>query len=151
MEPVVRSLRKRVDATADGLPLLVPVPLTRARFRERGFNQACDIARSLAGMGLGEVDRVLMREPGGMQQARVGAALRRDNVQGRFRASGASGASDRVTMIVDDVLTTGSTALACAEALAEAGFRRIVAVTFARTLRPLDAGSGEGKASGGPR
>jgi predicted amidophosphoribosyltransferase len=44
----------------------------------------------------------------------------------------------RSAIVVDDVLTTGSTAIACAETLAEAGFRSVATVSFARTLRPLD-------------
>ncbi len=119
-------------------PLLVPVPLSRARARERGFNQAQALAEALAGRGLGELSLTLRRGEGGKHQAGVGADKRRANVRGRFWAPEVAIRPDRPAVIVDDVLTTGATALECSDALAEAGFLRIGAVTFARTLRPLD-------------
>ncbi|MDX1578521.1 MAG: hypothetical protein R3266_08550, partial [Gemmatimonadota bacterium] len=78
------------------------------------------------------------RKPGGGPQARLGGTFRRENVGGRFAYRGSRPAATRPVLLVDDVLTTGATAFACAEALSEAGFGPIGVVTFARTLRPLD-------------
>ena len=136
MAPGVEAIASRVGS--EGAPWLIPVPLTPARLRERGFNQAEELARALADRGAGSLVRILERRPGGGRQAGVRGALRRANVQGRFRLRDSLPAKDRSAIIVDDVLTTGATTIACAETLAEAGFRSVGAVTFARTLRPLD-------------
>ena len=142
----VVSVLARLDADGEP-PRLVPVPLTAARYRERGFNQAEELARSLAERGVGEFRRELTRLPAGGRQAKVAGALRRANVEGRFRALRHPERPGRATIIIDDVLTTGGTAIACAEALAEAGFCRVATVSFARTLRPLDSRGGALKRS----
>jgi len=142
MRPAVRLVTGRLSPEVVS-PLLVPVPLSAARARERGFNQAADLAEALAQSGLGEIFFALRRAGGGKHQAVVGAKSRRANVRGRFWAPESAEDPERPVVLVDDVLTTGSTALECSEALAEAGFRRIGAVTFARTLRPLDADRAE--------
>ena len=137
MAPAAEALASRIGRGAPA-PWLIPVPLAPARQRERGFNQAGELARALADQGIGPLGPFLERRPGGSRQAGVRGALRRANVQGRFRLR--TGPPDRCgsAIIVDDVLTTGATAIACAETLAEAGFRGLATVSFARTLRPLD-------------
>jgi len=138
MVPSIEAVLARLEADS-GSPRLVPVPLTAARYRERGFNQASDLARALAKHEVGEFCEELVRAPGGGRQAGLAGGLRRANVQGRFGVLRTPARPDRAAIIIDDVLTTGATAIACAEALAEAGFRRVATVSFARTLRPLDS------------
>ena len=135
MAPAAEAMASRIG---EGDPWLIPVPLTPARQRERGFNQAAELARALADRGVGSLGPFLDRRPGGGRQAGVRGALRRANVQGRFRLRAGLPDERGCAMIVDDVLTTGATAIACAETLAEAGFRSVATVSFARTLRPLD-------------
>ena len=136
MEAAVKTVGVRFG---DGdAACLVPVPLAPARLRERGFNQAEALARALSERGLGPLELALERRPGGGRQAGLRGALRRANVQGRFWPRSGFEAGGRAAILIDDVLTTGATAVACAEALAEAGFRHVATVSFARTLRPLD-------------
>ena len=117
---------------------LVPVPLAPARLRERGFNQAEALARALSERGLGPLALALERRAGGGRQAALRGALRAANVRGRFRPRTGFAAEGDAAILVDDVLTTGATAVACTEALVEAGFQCVATVSFARTLRPLD-------------
>lgn len=135
MVPAAEAIASRVG---EGAAWLIPVPLTPARQRERGFNQAGELARALADRGVGPLGPFLDRRPGGGRQAGVRGALRRANVRGRFRLRAGLPDGPRSGIIVDDVLTTGATAIACAETLAEAGFRSVATVSFARTLLPLN-------------
>lgn len=134
MVPAVRRL-------ADGPALLVPVPLAPARLRERGYNQAELLAEALA-RELGWPCRAaLNRRRQGRRQVRSGRADRALNVQGAFRvepsflaAAGAkNGLEELPIVLVDDVITTGATACACAAALEAAGLGCAGAVSFART------------------
>jgi ComF family protein len=118
-------------------PLLVPVPLSVARERERGFNQAGLLARALASKTGWQWRSLLERRAGGRRQARLARHARSENVRELFRALRVDDTSADV-LVVDDVFTTGATARACAQTLREAGFGRVSVVTFARTLRPLE-------------
>lgn len=135
---LARACRHRRGAVPAAWPdVLVPVPLTPARQRSRGFNQAQEIARHLgAGLAL-PVVRALARVRDTPPQATLGVPERRASVHGAFAADRCvAGAS---VAIVDDVMTTGATLAAAAEALRAAGARRIEAWAVARTLAPEPA------------
>ncbi|HEV8474674.1 MAG TPA: ComF family protein [Methylomirabilota bacterium] len=113
--------------------VLVPVPLARARERERGFNQAALIAERVArGLGARLAPRWLARTRATAPQTDLDAAARRANVRGAFIASPAAAGADVV--LVDDVLTTGATAGECARALLAAGAQSVGVLTVARVL-----------------
>ena len=120
--------------------VLVPVPLTRRRFRERGYNQAALIARALSRVwDLPVGEELLTRRREGGSQTALTPEERALNVAGAFAASPAASAAPAAevvsgVIIVDDVLTTGATLVAAAMALAAAGWKHIGAVTFARAL-----------------
>jgi len=133
MAAVAPGLLERAER--DDRAVLVPVPLSPARLRERGFNQAAILAEGVAGRIDRPVAHLLMRMPGGRRQAASTEVDRQHNVQGRFQSAGPRPEGVETAIIVDDVITTGATVLSCAEVLAEAGFTRIAALTFARTIR----------------
>ena len=113
--------------------LLIPVPLHRRRLRARGFNQALLLARALARRrGLPIAARALARTRATHAQPGLPAAARRHNLDGAFALrSGARVAGQRV-VVIDDVLTTGATADACARVLLAAGAARVDVYTAGR-------------------
>jgi ComF family protein len=137
---IARHLAGRMRAAgADvlaGADFVVPVPLHPSRQRERGFNQARELARHL---GLPML-AALVRTRRTAAQADLPAARRRSNVRGAFACQGAHkeeghgihGIHGRVLVLVDDVATTGATLNACAEELLDAGATEVRALVAAR-------------------
>ncbi len=114
--------------------VVVPVPLHRSRLRERGYNQAALLARALARTsGLSVAVRALARVRPTPPQAGLDAHTRRTNLRGAFAVRQPAAVLDREVMLVDDVLTTGATADACAAALRAARATRVILYTVGRT------------------
>jgi ComF family protein len=111
--------------------LIVPIPLHPQRYRERGFNQAHEIARYAAQLLRIPVGtQYVRRRVPTLEQSGLSLAQRRRNVRGAFEVVRAIEA--RSVALVDDVLTTGSTARAAAEALSNAGVRHVEVWAVAR-------------------
>lgn len=118
----------------DGKPdLIVPVPLSIARFRERGYNQSAFLARPLAlSLGLPYSSNALGKIRETRSQVDLHVAERYNNVAGAFKANSALVKGRRI-LVVDDVTTSGATLEACAEALFNAGAAEVYCLTLART------------------
>jgi ComF family protein len=122
---------------------LVPVPLSPARLRERGFNQAELLGRVVGRQrGWPLIAGVLVRERHTRRQARLAPRERAANVAGAFRvlAGGMAPLEDAHLLLVDDVLTTAATAQDCVRVLCQAGARAVSVLTFARARRELPRG-----------
>jgi ComF family protein len=123
------------QAVLAGADALVPVPLHPRRQRERGFNQAELIAAALARRtGLALLASALVRRKDTTTQTGLSAAARRDNVRGAFAVRRRAQIAGRRLVLVDDVLTTGATAEACARVLREAGAVEVRLLALARAL-----------------
>jgi ComF family protein len=123
----------RVREVLAGEVVLVPVPLHPRRRRERGFNQSELIARALeARTGCAVAPGALVRRKDTASQASLSAAERRRNVKGAFAVRQRAQVAGRVVVLVDDVWTTGATALACARILREAGAAEVRLLSVAR-------------------
>ncbi len=124
-------LRDRLPAD-EPVDSVVPVPLSAARLRSRGYNQALEIARHVAA---GKVDiELCVRRRDGAPQMELPWAERQRNVRGAFDCRRALlGAT---IAVVDDVMTTGATLDEMARTLKRAGAERVVNWVVARTLPP---------------
>ncbi len=136
MEPLARPLAARLAGLLDQagrVDLLVPVPLHRSRRRSRGFNQSELLAAELSRLsGRPAKAVVLRRERATESQTGLTHRQRRLNVQGAFAVRRPEAVAGQHVALVDDVITTGATAGACARALKQAGAARVVVLALAR-------------------
>jgi len=119
--------------------LVVPVPLHVSKRREREFNQSELIARAalrhLRNDRLELAPRVLARVRPTASQIGLTRAQRRQNIRGAFQVLHPTKVAGRSILLVDDVLTTGTTASECARVLLKSGAKIVWVATVARTLK----------------
>jgi ComF family protein len=128
-----------LDAAREAFPTLphalIPVPLHPARLRERGYNQALELAKPLArALSLPLRTEMLIRTRATRAQSDLDAAARHSNLHGAFGVVENCALPTHVA-IVDDVMTTGATLRECARILRHAGVERIDAWALARAPR----------------
>lgn len=112
--------------------LLMPIPLHPSRQRERGFNQAEDIARELASLSGIPLVNALVRNRATLTQTQLDADLRRTNMIDAFSLRTSLPAHIKTVVVLDDVTTTGSTLSEAAKALKAAGVHEVWGATIAR-------------------
>jgi ComF family protein len=125
-------------AAASGVPdlwrvdVVAPVPLHASRLKSRGYNQSAWLARAVARRtGLAAED-LLARTRATRPQVGLKRTERAANVKGAFCVERPGRVAGRVVLLVDDVITTGSTAAACARVLKKAGAARVHVWAVAR-------------------
>lgn len=130
--PVAELMADRIHWLAPAHMLsgaIVPVPPAPTRLRRRGFDPAGELAAALAAQLEAPLEPCLARRGGRRQVGR-----RRAERLGQPPSIHATRTVPRSVLLIDDVLTTGATMTACAQALRAAGAARVCAVTFARRL-----------------
>lgn len=116
--------------------LILPVPLSRPHLRERGFNQALEIARPLArALGLPLDARSLVRPKETVAQSSLPWRARRGNVRDAFACT--RDLSGQTVIVVDDVMTSGATLDAVARTLKDHGAARVINWVATRAVRTL--------------
>jgi ComF family protein len=125
-----------IQVLADSEPFdgLVAVPLHPKRLRERGYNQSAVLANAIGKHFDRPCMRAVDRVRATPQQVRLAAAERKANVAGAFASRPDVSIVGYRLVLVDDVVTTGSTLGECATVLRAAGARDVRAVTLAREL-----------------
>jgi len=138
-DAIVGAERRRAAARP---ALVLPVPLAAARGRERGYNQAWELARRVARrLDLVAEPDLLLRLRETAHQLALPLAERAGNVRGAFAVEPRRRAElrGRHVAVVDDVMTTASTAAEIAGVLRQAGAATVEIWVLARTPRPGDA------------
>jgi ComF family protein len=141
---VLHAVLAEMDPPPPLPPLLVPVPLHTQKLRQRGFNQAEQIARAalkLRPLALELQLGVLRRQRATRSQTGLTRHQRRANVRGAFAVEQPAAVAGRCVILVDDVFTTGTTLSECARVLRRAGAQRVYVATVARVLKAEAAGS----------
>lgn len=117
--------------------MLVPIPLHRGRLWQRGFNQSALVAHALSRQVRLEANSLVLKRSKPTPALKgMTPQQRRKTVSGAFAIRDPQAVAGKTVILIDDVLTTGSTAEACARALQRAGAKRVELITWARVLRP---------------
>ena len=128
-ESLASLLETLIDTPFDAI---VPVPMSRAKERKRGYNQAELLARALGARTRTVCELLLSKPNERATQSLLPRNERAKNVRGAFQAS--PKANGKAILLVDDICTTGETLRACADELLRAGASRVAAVTLAKTV-----------------
>ena len=124
-------------------PLVIPIPLHRWRYLKRRYNHSAELARYLCRRtGRGEFDPdLLTRQRPTRSQGGLSRRQRQGNVAGAFRVSEQSRTRlmGRSILLLDDVMTTGSTLYEAADVLQRAGSGPVSSLVLARVVRPTAA------------
>jgi ComF family protein len=134
---IAAHFARLLEAAAAGVraDIVLPMPLHRGRLRERGFNQAVELARPLArARGLPLAFDLVERSRDTVPQASLPWKNRARNIRGAFLCR--ARLDGRQVLIVDDIMTTGATLNELARALRNAGAARVTNCVVARTLPP---------------
>ena len=124
------------DHFFDGIDGIVPIPLTKKRFRQRGYNQSEEIAKGINEMtGIPIYTGIVKRTVFKGSQTNKSRLGRRENVEHVFELSGELSDNVKHLLVVDDVVTTGSTVIACARQLAKIDGIRISVMSLGLTKR----------------
>lgn len=113
--------------------MCLAVPLHRQRQWWRGFNQSALLTDHIARhLGLKQTNNLLVRATAGKVQSSLTRAERQKNTEGVFRVRNSAQIAGKTVLLVDDIITTGATMMACAGALKQAGAKRVIALSIAR-------------------
>lgn len=119
----------------DGIDAIVPVPLTRRRQWQRGYNQSEEVCRGISEVtGLPIYNKVLKRVVFKGSQTKMNVFQRRENVEAAFTLADADRIVGLHLLLVDDIITTGATVTVCAQQLCKAAGVRVSILSLGKTL-----------------
>ncbi|MFZ7101360.1 MAG: ComF family protein [Peptococcaceae bacterium] len=124
------------ELPVSAIDLIIPVPLHHNRLKERGFNQAALMAKEAARkLELAYDDKVLYRIMDTPHQTGLTKSQRQRNLTNAFSVPDVAKVRSRTVLLVDDVITSGTTIRECAKTLRKAGAKAVYSATFAAGIR----------------
>lgn len=119
----------------EGVDIITFVPLSKSRTRERGFNQAEEIAKELEKLTGIKCESLLLKTKEGKHQAKLNQKDRLENLKNSFDfvTNAKTIVKNKTILIVDDVFTTGTTLNECSKVIKSKGAKKVVTATFAKT------------------
>lgn len=127
-------LREKIEALTERFDVIVPLPVTEGRLRERGFNQTYVLSEEIARITRKPIDyRSLVKTKETRDQYTLGRDARRRNLRGAFTVNKSEKIKGRRILLVDDLFTTGSTLSEASKALLLAKASRVEIFALART------------------
>lgn len=131
---LTRALSEKVISFAEEFDCMVPVPVTEARLRKRGFNQTFIIGEELAKLtgkllNHGALEKIRETE----DQAKLSKEERKKNLRNAFRIKNSDSLKNKRVLVIDDLYTTGSTVREVSRTLVDARVQSIIAFALART------------------
>lgn len=131
--PYADIMQTRCAEALEGVELITWVPLSRARLRTRGYDQARLLAAELAGRTQLPCVKTLKKIKNVKPQSRTGAfESRQKNIRGAYAVTDVETIKGKTILLIDDIITTGATLSECAATLLNAGAKRIMGMTVAR-------------------
>jgi ComF family protein len=113
--------------------MIIPVPLHRTRYRERGYNQSEVLCRGLIQfVSVPFYNNLLIRHRNTITQTKLSAQQRQENVRNAFSVCRSEILHNKNVLLVDDIITTGATMNSCAKILKIAGVKDVTGLTLAR-------------------
>ncbi|MDE5655316.1 MAG: ComF family protein [Clostridia bacterium] len=145
---IANFLVEKYQSAFDGvnIDVVIPVPLTKKKKSARGYNQSWEIAKAFAkAVDLTADESIVVKIKDTKEQARLSGAEREENTIGAFEVKYAEKVKDKIILIVDDVMTTGSTASEIAKMLKKAKAKEVYLLTFSSTKYKVEGESNENK------
>ncbi|MDE6361570.1 MAG: ComF family protein [Clostridia bacterium] len=133
---IANFLVEKYQSAFDGVDIdvVIPVPMTKKGKVARGFNQSWEIAKRFAEtVGLTADDKIVAKIKDTQEQATLGGKEREENILGAFEVKSQEAVEGKSVLVIDDVMTTGSTASEIARVLKEANAKEVYLMTFAST------------------
>ena len=113
--------------------IIIPVPISKKRLKERGYNQSELIAKEIAKVVRKEIcSNILIKKKENKKQSELNQDERIKNVQGVYKVINVQKIKDKTVLLVDDIFTTGNTVNECSKALIQAGAKKIGICTIAK-------------------
>lgn len=125
---------KKIYRFIKSYDIIIPVSISKQRFKQRGYNQTLLIAKELANniKGLELENKVLFKVKNTVPQSTLNKLERKRNLSGAYIVKNGTFIKDKKVLIVDDVYTTGSTVKECCKLLKYAGAKNVGVITIAK-------------------
>ncbi len=114
--------------------LVIPLPISEQRMKERGYNQSTLLAQSFCKLtNLPLIDNCLVRVKNTEKQSNLPLEKRKDNVKNAFKVSSRKSVKDKIIVLIDDIFTTGATVNSACKTLLQAGAKQVYILVVAHS------------------